>query len=300
MPKINPYLIKKFIIAFLQENSMNPYLEIIRPGNAILAVIAVLLMAFFSGVFTFHVLVACIVVFVVTGFGNAINDYFDHKIDAINKPERPIPSGRISLRRAAYYSLALALLGNILAFLFLGLVPELIVLVSTLLMFYYAHTLKKKLLIGNFIISFLTGLSFVFGGVVVGATIPSIYLGFYAFLSTMMREIVKDMEDVRGDKIEGANTLPIAYGMKSSSILAASFMIFASVTSPILYFMGILTIWYLPFLLIAILVFLSSAVSILRDRSVENARRISKRVKIGMVVTLVAYAAGSPFLLSML
>lgn len=279
---------------------MNPYLEIIRPGNAILAVIAVLLMAFFSGVFTFHVLVACIVVFVVTGFGNAINDYFDHKIDAINKPERPIPSGRISLRRAAYYSLALALLGNILAFLFLGLVPELIVLVSTLLMFYYAHTLKKKLLIGNFIISFLTGLSFVFGGVVVGATIPSIYLGFYAFLSTMMREIVKDMEDVRGDKIEGANTLPIAYGMKSSSILAASFMIFASVTSPILYFLGILTLWYLPVLFIAILIFLSSAVSILKDRSVENAGKISKMVKIGMVVTLIAYAAGSPFLLSLL
>lgn len=279
---------------------MNPYLEIIRPGNAILAVIAVLLMAVFSGVFTFPVLVACISVFVVTGFGNAINDYFDHKIDAINKPERPIPSGRISLKRAEYYSLALALLGNILAFLFLGLVPELIVLVSTLLMFYYAHTLKKKLLIGNFIISFLTGLSFVFGGVVVEATIPSIYLGFYAFFSTMMREIVKDMEDVRGDKIEGANTLPIAYGMKSSSILAASFMIFASLTSPILYFLGILTLWYLPVLSIAILIFLSSAVSILKDRSVENARRISKMVKIGMVVTLIAYAAGSPFLLTLL
>lgn len=275
---------------------MNPYLEIIRPGNAILAVIAVLLLAVISGVFTLNVLIACIVVFMVTGFGNAINDYFDHKIDAVNKPERPIPSGRISLRRAGSYSWALALLGNILTILFLGFIPELVVLVSTLLMFYYAHTLKKKLLIGNFVISFLTGLSFVFGGIVVGATIPSVYLGFYAFLTTMMREIVKDMEDIRGDEIEGANTLPIAYGMKSSSILAASFMIFASLTSPILYFLGILTLWYLPVLFIAILIFLSCAVSILKDRSVENARKISKRVKIGMVVTLIAYAAGSPFL----
>lgn len=278
---------------------MNPYLEILRPGNAILAVIAVLLMAIISGVFTMEVLIACIVVFVITGFGNAVNDYFDHKIDAINRPERPIPSGRISLKAAGYYSLALALLSNIMAILFLGLIPGLIVLVSTLLMFYYAHTLKKKLLIGNFLISFLTGLSFVFGGVVVGATVGSIYIGFYAFLTNMMREIVKDMEDVKGDKIEGANTLPIAYGMKTSSILAASFMIFASITSPILYFLGILTIWFLPVLLIAILIFLSSAVSILRDSSTENAQKISGRVKIGMVVTLIGFGVGSPFLLSL-
>ncbi len=281
----------------MQEIIMNPYLEIIRPGNAILALISILLMAIITGVFTSPVLVACIVVFLATAYGNVVNDYFDHKIDAINKPERPIPSGRISLKNAGYYALALALLGNILAFLLLGLLPELIVLISTLLMFYYAHTLKKKLLIGNFLISFLTGLSFIFGGIVVGATIPSIYLGFYAFLTSMMREIVKDMEDVKGDRLEGAHTLPIAYGMKTSSFLAASFMIFASITSPILYFMGILTIWFLPILFVAIIIFLSAAISILKDRSSENAQKISKRVKIGMMITLISFAAGSPYLL---
>lgn len=283
----------------MQEIVMNPYLEIIRPGNAILALISILLMAIITGVFTFPVLVACIVVFLATAYGNVVNDYFDHKIDVINKPERPIPSGRISLENAKYYALTLAFLGNILAFLFLGLLPELIVLISTLLMFYYAHTLKKKLLIGNFLISFLTGLSFVFGGIVVGATIPSIYLGFYAFLTSMMREIVKDMEDVKGDRLEGAHTLPIAYGMKTSSFLAASFMIFASITSPILYFKGILTIWFLPILFVAIIIFLSAAISILKDRSSENAQKISKRVKIGMMVTLISFAAGSPYLLSL-
>ena len=70
----------------------------------------------------------------------------------------------------------------------------------------------------------------------------SVYIGFYAFLTTMMREIVKDMEDIKGDKEENAYTLPIAYGMKTSATLAASFMIFASLTSPLLYFWGILTI----------------------------------------------------------
>ncbi|MCE5215173.1 MAG: UbiA family prenyltransferase [Methanobacterium sp.] len=277
---------------------MNPYLEIIRPGNAILAVISILLMAAISGVFNFYVVLACAVVFIVTGFGNAINDYFDYKIDAINKPERPIPSGRISHRQAGYYAWALAVIGILLGFL-INLIPGLIALTSALLMFYYAYSLKKKMLIGNLLISFLTGLSFVFGGVVVGAITVSIYLGFYAFLTTMMREIVKDMEDVKGDEQEGANTLPIAYGMRVSSITAASFMIFASLTSPILYFIGVLTIFYLPLLAVAIVIFLSGAVSILKDRSVENAANVSKRIKIGMIITLLAFAAGSPFIASL-
>ena len=270
-----------------------------QPGNAILAVIAIIIIAVISGVFTFDVLVTCIVVFLVTGFGNAINDYFDHKIDAINKPNRPIPSGRISLKNAGYYSWGMALTGNILAILFLGMIPELVVLFSTLLMYYYAYSLKKKLLIGNMVISFLTGLSFVFGGIVIGEVLVSIYIGFYAFLTTMMREIVKDMEDIKGDKEEGANTFPIAYGMKASSILAASFMVFASLTSPILYFWGILTVWYLPLLAIAILIFLSSAISILRDGSIENSRLISRNVKIGMLVTLLSFLAGSPYLMTL-
>lgn len=278
---------------------MNPYLEIIRPGNAILAVISILIIAVISGVFTFPVLIACIVVFVVTGFGNAINDYFDHKIDAINKPQRPIPSGRISLKKAGYYSLFLAIAGNILAILFLGFIPELIVLFSTLLMYYYAYSLKKKLLIGNIVISFLTGLSFILGGIVVDLVEVSVFIGFYAFLTTMMREIVKDMEDIKGDREEGANTLPIVYGMRISSILAASFMIFASLTSPLLYFIGILTVWYLPLLAVAIVLFLSGAVSILRDMSIKNSGRISKRVKIGMMVTLLSFLAGSPYILTL-
>lgn len=277
---------------------MNPYLEIIRPGNAVLAVISILLMAAITGVFNFYVALACAVVFMVTGFGNAINDYFDYKIDAINKPERPIPSGRISHKQAGYYSCALAVIGVLLGF-FIGLIPGLIALFSAFLMFYYAYSLKKKMLIGNLLISFLTGLSFVFGGVVVGAITISIYLGFYAFLTTMMREIVKDMEDVKGDEQEGAKTLPIIHGMKVSAITAALFMIFASLTSPILYFIGILTIFYLPILAIAILIFLSGAISILKDQTTENAANVSKRIKIGMMITLLAFAAGSPYIASL-
>lgn len=275
--------------------NMNAYLEILRPWNALMAVIAVILVAIISGNFTLDVLLACVVVFIVTGAGNSINDYFDHKIDAINKPERPIPSGRITLKTAGIYSISLFIIGIITAFT-INLLLGIIALLSTLLMVYYAYDLKGRCIIGNLSISFLTGLCFVFGGVAAGEIITSIYLGFYAFLMTMAREIVKDMEDVEGDKEEGATTFPIIYGNKKASILAAFFMIISSLTSPILYYLGIFNIVYLIILLIAIIVFLISVVSLLKDYSILNAKKISKQIKIGMGVVFLAFALGSPYI----
>lgn len=277
---------------------MNAYLEILRPFNALMGVIAVLLVAIISGNFTIYVPVACVIVFIFTGAGNAINDYVDHKIDAINKPERPIPSGRISLRAAAIYSIALFTISTLMAMV-IGIIPGIIVVLSAILMFLYAYRLKKSCLIGNMSIAFLTGLCFVFAGVVLQTVFLSVLLGFYAFLMTMAREIVKDMEDVEGDSAEGASTFPIRYGMRASSTLAAVFMIVASLTSPLLFFIGIFNIIYLIVLLFAIILFLACAISILRDQSLNNTRIVSKRIKIGMGIVFLAFALGSPFLLNL-
>ena len=277
---------------------MNAYLEIIRPGNAAMAVIAVILVMLISGNFTLNAFLACIVVLMVIGGGNAINDYFDYKIDAINKPNRPIPSGRISLNAAKIYSVALFVVGTILAFI-IGLLPGLIALFTSVVLILYAYNLKKMPLIGNAAVSFFIGLTFVFGAVVVGEPLLSI-LGFSPFFITMMREIVKDMEDMEGDKKEGARTLPILYGLKSSAVIAALFMIFAVVTSPIPYIVGILAVFYLPLLLVGDIIFVVGAVSVLKDQSTENTGKVSKWIKIGMLIVLVSYAIGSPFLISLI
>jgi geranylgeranylglycerol-phosphate geranylgeranyltransferase len=278
---------------------MNAYLEILRPFNALMGVIAVLLVALISGIFNLYVPVACIIVFIFTGAGNAINDYVDHKIDAINKPERPIPSGRISLNVAAIYATILFIIATIMSLL-IGIIPGIIVVLSAILMFLYAYKLKKSCLIGNLSIAFLTGLCFVFAGVVLQTVYLSILLGFYAFLMTMAREIVKDMEDVEGDSMEGANTFPIKFGMKSSSILAAFFMILASLTSPALYFIGIFNILYLIILVFAIIIFLIGALSILKDQSKKNTHIVSKRIKIGMGIVFLAFALGAPIISNLL
>ena len=273
---------------------MNAYLEILRPWNALMAVIAVILVAIISGNFSLDVFLACAVVFIVTGAGNSINDYFDHRIDAINKPERPIPSGRITLKTAGIYSIFLFILGISIAFT-INFLLGIIALLSSFLMIYYAYDLKRRCIIGNLTISFLTGLCFVFGGIAAGEIINSIYLGFYAFLMTMAREIVKDMEDVEGDKEEGASTFPIIYGNRKASILAAFFMTISSITSPVLYYLEIFNIFYIIILSIAIIIFLISAKSILKDYSVLNSKKISKKIKIGMGIVFMAFALGSNY-----
>ncbi|MCL2116095.1 MAG: UbiA family prenyltransferase [Methanobrevibacter sp.] len=283
---------------------MNPYLEIIRPGNAAMAVIAVILMGIIEQNYSYPLILGAIAVFLATGGGNVINDYFDHKIDAVNKPNRPIPSGRISLKNAYFYALLLfavaIILGIFIGYLLENFTPTLIVALSSLLMFYYAKSLKKIALIGNIAISFLTGLCFIFAGIIIGLDTSSsiiihisLYLGFFAGIMTMAREITKDMEDIEGDKLEKAKTLPIAYGNKISSILTSFLMVLASVLSPVLYFNGIFNVYFLVILSIAIAIFLYGAYKILKDQTPENCKKVSKLIKIGMMITFISFAIGS-------
>jgi geranylgeranylglycerol-phosphate geranylgeranyltransferase len=293
-------------------DGMNAYLEIIRPGNAVMAVIAVILMGIIGQNYDPPLILGTIAVFLATAGGNVINDYFDHKIDAINKPNRPIPSGRISLKNAYIYAsllFGIAIIFSILTgYLLDNYIPTLIVVLSSLLMFYYAKTLKKIALIGNISISFLTGLCFIFAGIIIGLNTSSIgglntsslgiihisiYLGFFAALMTMARELTKDMEDVKGDNLEGAETFPITYGNKISSILTGFLMVSTSVLSPILYLNGIFKVYFLLIIPIAIAIFLYGAYIILKDQSPQNCKKVSKIIKIGMIITFISFAIGS-------
>ena len=104
---------------------MRAYIQLIRYGNCTMAAIAAVTGVFIAFnilntssldlSFFYNSLTVFLVVFFVTGAGNAINDYFDYEIDAINKPSRPIPSGKIGLSRAFSFSLALFIFGIIIA-----------------------------------------------------------------------------------------------------------------------------------------------------------------------------------------
>lgn len=279
---------------------MNPYIEILRPGNALMGAIAIILVAIIDKTISIPIILAMIAVFFETAAGNVINDYFDYKIDLINKPERPIPSGRISPKNGRNYGYLLFLLGTICGFMISYLtnnwIPFAIVLIADIVLYLYAYKLKSTPLIGNLTVGFMTGFGFVFGGFTLNnpdIILTSIYLGFFAFVMTTAREIVKDIEDIEGDKIEGAKTLPILIGEKIPAMIAVCLIIIDSALCPLLYYYNIFGILYLVVIAIAVLLFLYSAFLIFKSQDRETAKKVSKYLKIGMLIAFVAFVFGS-------
>lgn len=279
---------------------MNPYIEILRPGNAVMGAITIILIAIIDKTFNIPLILAMLAVFFETAAGNVINDYFDYNIDLINKPERPIPSGRISLEAGRNYGYLQFLIGTICGFLISYLtnnwIPFAIVLIADVILYLYAYKLKSTPLIGNLTVGFMTGFGFVFGGFTINTPeiiTTSIFLGFFAFVMTTAREIIKDIEDIEGDAAEGAKTLPIMIGEKIPAVLAVCLIIIDCALCPLLYYYHIFGIYYLFVIAIAVLLFIYSAILILKSQDRETAHKASKYLKIGMLIAFVAFIFGS-------
>jgi 4-hydroxybenzoate polyprenyltransferase len=150
----------------------------------------------------------------IAAAGYIINDYFDVKIDTINKPERVIIGRHFKRRVAMITHQILNVIACLIGF-YVGKFVFVINIVSVSLLWAYSSYFKKQPLIGNLLVSFLTALSLL----VLSAfyhqhtNLVMLYAGF-AFGITLVREIVKDMEDVRGDASNGCRTLPIVWGLR--------------------------------------------------------------------------------------
>lgn len=278
---------------------MNPYVEIIRPGNVIMAIIAVILVAILEKSIDMSIILSMLAVFFAMSGGNVINDYFDYKIDLINKPQRPIPSGRISPKTAKNYAYFLfiiaAIIGVIISYLANTWIPCAIVLFADIVLYLYAYKLKSTPLIGNLTVGFMTGLCFIFAGYTFNNQLiiyESYLLAFFALIMTTAREITKDIEDIEGDKSEGAKTFPILYGTKISAILAISLIIIDCALCPLLYIYHIFNMNYLIIVSLAVIIFIYGAI-LLRNQDSKTANTVSKYLKIGMLIAFVAFAVGT-------
>src|SRR5659263_641381 len=233
-----------------------------------------------------------ITVFFITGAGNAINDYFDAGIDAVNRPDRPIPSGRITGNLAFRFSIVLFATGIIISY-FIGSnhIPFFIAAFNSFLLYFYASYLKRKILVGNLSVSYLTGSTLLFGGAAYGGkgVQVTVILFFLSMLATFAREIVKTIEDTEGDRLDGASTLPIRIGETKAAYVACAFGLLAVFLSPLPYFMGLFNEYYLVVVGIADIVFLYAMVQILR----KNPKVSSKYFKVAMFLAMLAFISGS-------
>lgn len=151
--------------------------------------------------------------------GYLINDYYDVKIDYVNKPERVVVGKVFKRRVVIVMHLLLSSLGLLMGFL-VGLKIFLINALSIGLLWLYSNQLKRLPLIGNIIVAFLTALSVLIIGIYYNHLEYNIFLyALFAFVYTLLREVVKDIEDMKGDSEFGCKTLPIAIGIRKTKIV---------------------------------------------------------------------------------
>jgi len=201
----------------------------------------------------------------IAAAGYIINDYFDTRTDWINKPGEVVVGIKISRRIAIILHSTLNIIGvgiGIYLSFYIDLPSlSLVFILATGLLWFYSTNYKRQFLIGNLIVAFLIALvplmvvlfeipmlNDFYGDIMIGYQASFIYIlawvagfSFFAFITTLIREIIKDMEDFEGDNAFGMKTMPIVLGTKSTKF--------------ILSFLILLTIFSLVFLLVKYILF---------------------------------------------
>lgn len=155
----------------------------------------------------------------IAAAGYIINDYYDVKIDYINKPERVVV-GKVLKRR---HVMAVHTIFNIIG-IGIGLIlywkVGLVNLLAAVWLWFYSNQLKRLPLLGNLSVAILTGLSIYVVALYYNENMMLIYAyAVLAFVLSLVREIVKDMEDLRGDAAFGCKTLPIVWGVRRTKYI---------------------------------------------------------------------------------
>lgn len=258
------------------------YIMIIRPLNVFLGGLTILISSLiikYEGPAISVILPVFVVMFFTIG-ANTLNDYFDYEIDKINRPDRAISSGLVLRNHALILSIFSLFVGVLIA-LRLNKDSQLLSIgVSLPLIIAYNVKLKNYALIGNIIVSLILAMSFIYAGLVFEKTEPLIIPALLAFGLTLIREIVKDLADIKGDKSAGLMTFPIVYGKKKTIILCTILSLFLGIGSFIPFLTGYYNTFYGISLILMVEIPLAVVViSLLNKPGISTAKRGSKLLK---------------------
>ncbi|AJF59695.1 MAG: UbiA family prenyltransferase [Candidatus Diapherotrites archaeon] len=265
------------------------FFEILRPFNCFMAAFAVFIgyaVSVGSIGFSFQVFLAMVSAFLICGAGQAVNDFFDWRIDRKIKPFRPIPAGHIESKAAFLYSVMLFLIGITISF-FINEVAFLIaVLFSLLLLAYSAYTPQHKYF-GNALIAMSTAITLVFGASVSGNYSVVVLLAASAFFSSLGREITKDVEDSAEKGFK--KTLPMILPIEQINLAVFGSYIAGISIALYVWFSGMLKGAGFLFLTLAAGGIFLYAGAKLAEKDAKASQELSK---IAMFIALIAFLAG--------
>ena len=180
---------------------------------------------------------------VIAATGYWINDVYDFRIDRINKPQKAIVNAKLSVKKVMTAYIGVIFFTGTFSLLFFSVFHQLyqvsfINIISIALLFWYASYLKRTGVAGNLLIAFLIALVVLLAGYLYNINVPLIWTLVFAFQITFIREITKDVQDIKGDLAFQLHTLPIQVGIRRTrNILFLLYLIFLiSCNLPLAYY----------------------------------------------------------------
>jgi len=280
-------------------DKLGGYLRLMRPVNCLMMGFAVIVGAALAtprvlGNSWLNLICGFITGFMLTAASMAINDYYDREIDAVNEPNRPIPSGLIKPREALAFAFVLTAIGFATAYL-TNIFSFVIAIIAWIVFVTYTVAGKRSGLPGNFLVSACVAIPFIYGSVAIVNEVKLNVLIFasMAFLSNTGREITKGIVDVKGDRMQSVKTLAVRYGEKKAAIAATVFYLLAVLLSPIPWLLNLVSLWFIPLVAITDFGLVASSFMLLKDYSRGNARKIKNIVLLWFIIGLLAFVAGA-------
>ena len=274
-------------------------LRLLRPGNLAVSFVGTIvggLVARGTGVsapaeFWIWVVLAAASTACVTAGGNALNDLLDLEGDRTNHPDRPLVTGEVSIGAAQTLTVVLFVAAGVVVIPVILAVPivGLILAVAVGSLLLYEFRFKAEGFAGNLTVAVLTGLVFLYGGAVGGHIEFVAAFALMAFLATLSREVIKDMEDVAGDV--GRRTLPKTRGMGTATGTARGSVVVAIAASaiPVLTFVSWASLAGIMYL---VLVAAADAIFVVSIRFLPARLHYEQTMsKVAMTVALFAFLA---------
>ncbi len=244
--------------------------------------------------------------FSIATAGNIVNDIFDIEVDKVNRPDRPLPSGRLTVNEAKALTIIFWATGVTLAFL-TNILGGIIAIAFSIVGLLYAAKGKIMGLIGNFMVSFSFSFGLLYGALIVYYQLlrligipPIIWLYFItAFMVLQGREIIKGIEDIEGDAIRGVQTIARRYGILTAARIAQLSNIIGMIAFTLALTLSLTGVSSLPRILFSILyvpgmlcVAGSTILIRLNPENNKNQRKASLLDKLGAFLGLLAFLIG--------
>ncbi|HKI78216.1 MAG TPA: UbiA family prenyltransferase [Ignavibacteriaceae bacterium] len=270
-------------------------IKISRPVNFLIAFFAVTISYFISSskpVHLIELILAALAMSFSFAAGNVINDIIDLEIDKINKPGRVLPKGDLTLNFAKILYIIFIVLSLVFSASF-GIFSILFLASVNVILFFYSVYLKKIILVGNFVVALITASALIYGAFVSGNIAGGVIPAVFAFLINFIREIIKDMEDIKGDISKNVITFPSKFGIKHSLAL----ILFLTVSTIILTIIPfVFKIYKIEFFIIVMcsvnVLFIYMLKLLYQSQALQTLKKVSSLVKLNMMIGLIAILLG--------